>query len=83
MNDKEFKLILYFLCFIFAIFTVAIVFSETKELKTRKLEDELTKIKIEATSRGVAEFVVRPKSYQQSGNGRPLGFKLVNRNYKD
>lgn len=28
-------------------------------------------------------IVVRPKSYQQSGNGRPLGFKLVNRNYKD
>lgn len=28
-------------------------------------------------------IVVRPKTYKASGNGRPLGFKIINRNYKD
>jgi RNA ligase (TIGR02306 family) len=28
-------------------------------------------------------IVVRSKTYKASGNGRPLGFKIINRNYKD
>jgi RNA ligase (TIGR02306 family) len=28
-------------------------------------------------------IVVRPSSYIRSGTGRPLGFKIINRNYKD
>jgi len=28
-------------------------------------------------------IVVRPKIYKSSGSGRPLGFKIINRNYKD
>lgn len=28
-------------------------------------------------------IVVRPKCYKASGNGRPLGFKIINRHYKD
>jgi len=28
-------------------------------------------------------IVVRPQSYKASGSGRPLGFKIINRNYKD
>lgn len=33
---------------------------------------------------GAAEgIVVRPQSYINAGNGRPLSFKIINRNYKD
>lgn len=28
-------------------------------------------------------IVVRPSDYRPAGNGRPLGFKIINRNYKD
>lgn len=28
-------------------------------------------------------IVVRPQSYKNAGNGRPLSFKIINRNYKD
>lgn len=28
-------------------------------------------------------IVIRPSDYKTAGNGRPLGFKIINRNYKD
>ncbi len=28
-------------------------------------------------------IVVRPRTYRSNGDGRPLGFKIINRNYKD
>lgn len=28
-------------------------------------------------------IVIRPLDYRSAGNGRPLGFKIINRNYKD
>jgi hypothetical protein len=31
----------------------------------------------------VEGIVVRPLEYKSAGNGRPLGFKIINRNYKD
>lgn len=38
-------------------FLISVTFEGVKELKTIKAENDLTKLKIEAVSRGVAEFV--------------------------
>lgn len=52
---------------------------EEEQQKLQRCADSLT-LDSGAPAEGI---VVRPSSYIAGGDGRPLGFKIINRNYKD